>query len=171
MKECLLNIKLIKYDDRYENIIIDYIISFFRFHLSLNGKTGMPEKNQAEENLALWMGKEHELYIIQKACLPIGFLHIRYKGGNVAWIEDVFVEEAYRGKGIGSQAISEAEQIVKEKDGYTAVCMDVVPRNVEALNLYQKLGYDTLSLITVRKELWENHRTDTADVLGYKFRV
>ena len=56
-------------------------------------------------------------------------------------------------------------------DGYTAVCMDVVSRNTEALNLYQKLGYDTLSLITVRKELGENHRTDTADVFGYKFRI
>ena len=49
--------------------------------------------------------------------------------------------------------------------------MDVVPRNTEALNLYQKLEYDTLSLITVRKELGENHRTDTADVFGYKFRI
>lgn len=79
--------------------------------------------------------------------------------------------EMCRGKGTGSRAIAEAEQIIKEKNGYAAVCMDVVPKNVAALNLYQKLGYDTLSLITLRKEFGENHRKEKTDFLGYKFNV
>ncbi|MBQ8228584.1 MAG: GNAT family N-acetyltransferase [Clostridia bacterium] len=164
-------IQLVKYNNSYEAVIIDYIIEFFSFHLLLNEKGGMPENKQAKENLALWTSEEHELYIISENNLPIGFLHIWYKGGNVAWIEDVFVAEKYRGKGAGGIAISQAEQIIKEKGGYTAVCIDVVPRNLAAIGLYQKLGYDILSLITVRKELGENSRTETADFLGYKFRI
>lgn len=164
-------IQLVKYNNNYESVVIGYIIEFFSFHLLLNEKDGVPEHKQAKENLALWTSNEHELYIISENNLPIGFLHIWYKGGNVAWIEDVFVEQAYRGKGAGSIAISQAERIIKEKDGYTSVCIDVVPRNLAAIELYQKLGYDTLSMITVRKELGENYRTDTTDFLGYKFRI
>lgn len=37
--------------------------------------------------------------------------------------------------------------------GYTAVCLDVSPRNTDALKLYHKLGYVDLSLVTIRKEL------------------
>ncbi|MBD5145760.1 MAG: GNAT family N-acetyltransferase [Ruminococcus sp.] len=86
-------------------------------------------------------------------------------------MEDVFVDEAYRGKGIGSQAINAAEEIIKHKDGYNAVCIDVVPQNTNALSVYHKLGYDTLSMITVRKEFGSNYREDIADVLGYKFKI
>ena len=164
-------IKLVPYTDKYENIAVNYIISFFGFHSSLNGKTENPEYIQAKENIAMWTSKSHELYIIEDIDNPVGFIHIWYKGGNVAWIEDVFVDEAYRGKGIGSQAINAAEEIIRQKDGYSAVCIDVVPKNTNALNLYQRLGYDTLSMITVRKEFSDNYREDIADVLGYKFKI
>lgn len=164
-------ISLLKYTDIYEGIVIKYIIEFFGFRLSLNNKPGVLPQNQAMENLELWTDKEHELYVILEACSPVGFLHISYKGGNVAWIEDVFVEEKHRGKGTGSRAITEAEQIIKKKGNYTAVCMDVVPQNISALSLYHKIGYDTISAITVRKELGENNRTDTTNVLGYNFKI
>lgn len=137
----------------------------------MNGKTVEPDSRQAKENLVNWTGKDQELYIVQEDDLPIGFLHIGYRGGNVAWIEDVFVEEAYRGKGVGTQAITEAEKIIQEKPGYTAVCMDVSPKNSAVLDLYRKLGYDTLSIVTVRKEFGENHCTDAVDFLGDRFKI
>ncbi len=164
-------IKLQKYDDAFEPTIIDYIIAFFGFHIALNGKTGRPDDRQAKENLAAWTGKDHELYIIQEDDMPIGFLHIGYRGGNVAWIEDVFVAEDYRGKGVGTQAITEAEKIIRGKPGYTAVCMDVAPRNSSALHLYRELGYDTLSIVTVRKEFEENPSDDMVDFLGHRFII
>lgn len=164
-------IKLLPYTDKYENIAVNYIISFFGFHSSLNGKTESPEYIQAKENIVIWTSKAHELYIIENIDNPVGFIHIWYKDGNVAWIEDVFIDEAYRGKGIGSQAINAAEEIIKHKDGYNAVCIDVVPKNTNALSLYHKLGYDTLSMITLRKEFINNYREDIADVLGYKYKI
>lgn len=164
-------IKLLPYTDKYENIAVNYIISFFDFHSSLSGKTESPEYIQAKENIVMWTSKSHELYIIEDIDNIVGFIHIWYKGGNVAWIEDIFVDEAYRGKGIGSQAINVAEEIIKKKDGYSAVCIDVVPKNTNALNLYYKLGYDTLNMITVRKEFNDNYREEIANVLGHKFKI
>lgn len=164
-------IKLLPYTDKYENIAVNYIISFFGFHSSLSGKTESPEYIQAKENIVMWTSKSHELYIIEDTDNIVGLIHIWYKGGNVAWIEDVFVDEAYRGKGVGSQAINAAEEIIKHKNGYSAVCIDVVPKNSNALNVYRKLGYDTLSMITLRKEFNCNYREDIADVLGYKFKI
>lgn len=164
-------INLVPYNENYESRAINYIVTFFGFHSSINGQTSSPELTQAKENIEMWTSEKHELYIIESDNTPVGFIHIWYKGGNVAWIEDVFVDEAYRGKGIASQAINSAEEIIKQKPGYTAVCMDVVPRNKDALATYHKLGYDTLSLITVRKELGENHREEMADILGHKFKI
>lgn len=164
-------ITLVSYNENYEKIIIDYIISFFGFHSSLNGEINNPEYKQAKENIKIWTSAEHELYIIESDNNPVGFIHIWYKGGNVAWIEDIFVDEKYRGQGIGRQAINSAENIIKQKLRYTAVCMDVVPRNTGALAIYHKLGYDTLSMITVRKELYENHKEETANILGHTFKI
>ncbi|MDE6593528.1 MAG: GNAT family N-acetyltransferase [Oscillospiraceae bacterium] len=86
-------------------------------------------------------------------------------------MEDVFVDEAYRGKGTGSGAINAAEEIIRQKGGYSAVCIDVVPKNTNALSVYHRLGYDTLGMVTLRKEFGDNYREDTADVLGYKFKI
>lgn len=164
-------INLVPYSENYKSLTVGYIISFFGFHSSINGQVDSPESTQAKENIKIWTSEKHELYIIESDNTAVGFIHIWYKGGNVAWIEDVFIDEEYRGKGIGSQAINSAEEIIKQQPGYTAVCMDVVPRNKNALATYYKLGYDTLSLITVRKELGENHREEKADVLGHNFKI
>lgn len=56
-------------------------------------------------------------------------------------------------------------KIIRGKPGYTAVCMDVAPRNSSALHLYRELGYDTLSIVTVRKEFEENPSDDMVDFL------
>ena len=164
-------IKLLPYTDDYENILTGYIISFFGFHSMLGGRAESPEYTQAKENIIMWTASGHELYMIEDSGITVGFIHIWYKGGNVAWIEDVFVDEAYRGKGTGSRAINAAEEIIRKKSGYSAVCIDVVPKNTNALSVYHRLGYDTLGMITVRKELGDNYREDTADVLGYKFKI
>ena len=36
----------------------------------------------------------------------------------------------------------QAEEIIRANPQYTAVCLEVVPRNENALRLYHKLGYD-----------------------------
>ena len=166
-------IELVPYSSEFKNDTIKNILDFYNFHsLLLNKKSNDQKANdiKAEKNLENWLQNSHEWYIIQYKEIVVGFLHIGYRGGNVAWIEDIYVDKVYRNKGIATQSIHIAEEIIKSHEGYTSVCFDVVPQNAAALNLYYKLGYHNLSLITIRKELYENNRDRTEKFMGLDFK-
>lgn len=171
-KENNAMVKLLIYNQEYKNQSVIRIADFFGFHASLiNGKRELQSENyiEAEKTLQSWMTENHELYMIDYDGTIVGFLHIGYRGENVAWIEDIYVDEKYRNIGIATKSIHLAEEIIKSKPAYTAICFDVSPRNEVALKLYHKLGYNNLSLITVRKELYENKRDQKQVVSGLPF--
>ena len=85
-------------------------------------------------------------------------------------LEDIFVQPALRGQGIATSAIEQAEEICRRMLGIEAITLQVVTRNEAALRLYHKLGYDTLSLVTVRKELGPNPRRRKLRFHGLSFR-
>ena len=166
-------IELIQYTSAFKNDMLKRIADFFSFHASLlNGTAESTESSymEAEETLENWLNPLHELYMIKSEQFVVGFMHIWYRGGNVAWIEDIYVDKDYRNKCVATQAIHIAEEIIKSHADYTAICFDVVPRNITALSLYHKLGYDNLSMITVRKELYENNRDKTEKFMGLDFK-
>lgn len=166
-----MDIKLIDYTDRFKIQTLKWINEFFGFHSSLIEDTTIDKEDFQieEETLNEWLKEPSKLYIIFSDDLAVGFFRLSYKGSNVVWIEDIFVDSQYRNKGIATKAIKIAESIIKSNSQYTSICIDVVPRNVVALKLYNKLGYDTLSLITVRKELYENKRDLKLDFNGIDF--
>ncbi len=166
-------IELIPYNSELKKDLIIWIADFYQFHASLlNKKIELSETDykQSEETLKNWLQPSNELYLIKLNQSIVGFLHIGYRGENVAWIEDVYVDRDYRNKGIATKAIFLAEEIIKSHEGFTSICFDVVPRNIAALKLYYKLGYDTLSMITIRKELYDNNREKTEKIMGLDFR-
>ncbi len=166
-------VKLGEYTEVYKIQILKFIKSFFGFHGSLISGTE-PDDDQdfsvSEETLSEWLKSPSKLYVIIFDDLLVGFLRLSYKGSNVVWIEDIFVDKMYRNKGIATNAIGIAESIIKSDSQYTSICIDVVPRNYAALKLYHKLGYDTLSLVTVRKELYDNKRDLKFDFNGIDFK-
>ena len=60
--------------------------------------------------------------------------------GLRAWIEDVVVDEAARGQGIGSALTVEALRIAREA-GARTVDLSSRPSRVAAGRLYEKLGF------------------------------
>lgn len=167
-------IELILYENVYKQDLIPRIADFFRYHKSLlNGKTELDESSyiEAEKDLSDWIVTDHEMYIIKYKDVIAGFIHVCCRGGNVVWIEDIYVDSDKRNMGIATNVIKKIEEIIKSKPKYTAVCIDVVPRNEKALHLYHKLGYDSLSIITIRKELYENKRDRTEKILDLDFKV
>jgi len=124
----------------------------------------------ARETLREWLKKPSEVYLIARDGEDVGFLCLGFRGSNVAWINYIYVDEALRGQGIATAAICAAEGIVLSRRGYNALCMDVDPRNAAALRLYHRLGYDTLSMLTVRKNFGSSAKEESANILGLEFQ-
>ncbi len=165
-------INLIKYTDEIKSQTVERISLFFGLHASLvDNKHKLCEANYraAEETLIEWLKPPSELYSIVYENETVGFLRLAYRGSNVAWIEDIYVDSKHRNKGIATQAIKTAEKIIKSNPDYNAICFDVVPRNTAAIKLYHKLGYDNLSIVTVRKELNGSKRDKKINIADLEF--
>ena len=167
-------IRLLKYSEDFEAETLRRIAEFFGFHQALIKEITEEERkkvsSEAAETLQDWQRGDNELYVILQNEETVGFLRLNYRGPIVAWIEDIFVDEDRRGQGIATAAISAAEDIVRGKAGYEAICLDVVPRNTAAMKLYHKLGFTDLSMLTLRKELNESKRDRPLELLGLKFK-
>lgn len=120
VEEYQMEIILKPYDSTSEKTMIHSIIAFFRVHHSQISDTA------ARENLAVWTKEDHELYDILGDGVPVGFLHLNWRGSTVCWIEDIFVEEGLRRQGIASKAIGLVEEVL-QKRGVEGICMDVIP--------------------------------------------
>lgn len=170
----MTTVTLQSYDPRFQQDLLRDIADFFAFHGGLVGEQDQAaaEAEQAcEEILAGWQAGRSALYVVLWEGSYAGFIRLDYRGDQVAWLEDLYVRPALRNRGIASCAIKLAEEIVAARPGYTALCMDVAPRNDRALGLYYRLGYDTISLVTLRKEFGQNPRDRSAAFLDREFRI
>ncbi len=165
-----MNIALREYGEADRENMVAQLADFFGFHAALVNVCAENDISSAAETLNGWLEPGHELRVITLDGESAGFVHIGYRGGNVAWIEDIYVAPQFRGQGVATRAIALAERLIAQKPGYDAVCMDVAPRNEAALRLYHRLGYDSLSLVTLRKQLGENPRDRHAEILGLDFK-
>lgn len=163
-------VSLVPYAAKYEAETCLRMSHFFGFHHALNGEASSTScDTEIQDTLNEWLKSPSELYVILENNTSVGFLRVGYRGPEVAWIEDVFVDAQCRGNGIASRAIGVAEELVRTHPGYVAICMDVVPRNEAALRLYSRLGYTDISLITLRKEFSGEKRSRKETFLGHDF--
>ncbi len=75
-----------------------------------------------------------------------------WTGRNGIWLEDLFVEPAARGHGLGGRLIAELARVCAERD-YRRLEWWVLKWNEPALGFYGKLG-------AVAQDEWEIHRLD-----------
>lgn len=61
--------------------------------------------------------------------------------GRKAWIEDVVVDSAFRGKGLGKLLVNNIIDVVN-KQGNTTLMLTSRPSRIEANHLYQSLGFE-----------------------------
>lgn len=64
-------------------------------------------------------------------------------------IEELYIDAAYRGKGLGTQLMQKAEAYLKNK-GCEVVKVGVFASNTLARNLYQKLGYQERDIDNIK---------------------
>ena len=168
-------ITLAPYQPKYRQRTLKRIEAFWGFHRDLLQRTEVQKLDEQNrlmlQDLENWTSENHWLFIILQDEKDVGFVHLKRSGPIVVHLEDVFVDEPMRRQGIASQAILLAEQQAQKLPGIEAMTLQVVTRNEAALRLYHKLGYDTMSMVTLRKEFGENHRDRQAGFLGMTFQI
>ncbi len=68
-------------------------------------------------------------------------------GKTCIWIEDIYVKNEYRGKGIGSHFL----KYVEEKYAESVLRLEVEAENENAVHVYKKCGYSVLPYMEMKK--------------------
>jgi ribosomal protein S18 acetylase RimI-like enzyme len=78
---------------------------------------------------------------------PVGQAHVAWEGTTlgVPEIQDVFVPEELRGRGIGTRLSRAAEELAQAR-GYTEISISASLSNDGALRLYRRLGFHEADL-------------------------
>lgn len=131
-----------------------------------------PTEAEARENLTDWTAPGHRLYFIQYEGESVGFLHLGSRGAACDWLEDLFVLPRFQRRGIGREAVTLAEEIVKAYS--SSLYIEAAARNDAAIRLYHRLGYQCLNTITIRRdftpELFETLKTEQIHDLPFEIR-
>lgn len=153
------------------NITAKMITELMNYHRRLNNapKEFWQTDEESIETLKHWQTKG-TVYNVFLENNIVGFFYIKFGGQDVAWLEDIFILEEYRGKGIGKQVFALLDELMKEK-GVRAMFVDVIPRNSSAINFYMDCGFDHLNMVQLRKNYDQRlNKSDEVEVLGYKLK-
>lgn len=146
------------------------ITELMNYHRKLNDapKEYWQTDEQSRVTLDEWI-KQGSVYNIFLDNGLVGFFYVRLGGQNVAWLEDLFIIEGYRNKGIGKIAMQKLDELMIER-GVVSMFVDVIPRNTSAIKLYRECGFDHLNIIQLRKNYDERlNKKDDIEILGFNF--
>ncbi len=108
--------------------------------------------------------KEGNVFYLIETTEIVGFAHLGARGDKADWLEHLYVIPGMRHRGIGSTVIQQLEKIVS---GYSqSLYIEVSARNIPALKLYYRNGYDTLNTLTLRKDFHGTFRGVKEEVIG-----
>jgi GNAT superfamily N-acetyltransferase len=101
-----------------------------------------------------------EILLAEEDGRPIGMVSLLYSvstalGARVAILEDMVVDPARRGAGVGSALLARALQLCRERE-CARVTLLTDARNTEARGFYEKFGFTQSAMIPLRLVLPEN---------------
>lgn len=106
----------------------------------------VPEKNRENTFNELMRSEDYaQCYILEYENKPVGFALLaktfsQEVGGIVIWIEELYVLEEYRGRGLGKEFFS----FVEENIPNSRLRLELEPDNQRAKKLYESLGFRVL---------------------------
>lgn len=161
-----MNIQLIPSNDGLKDIAFPLIQAFWECH---NQYT--QEFEETLKDYEDWTKEGHLLYLVKLDGVYVGFAHLGNRGANIDWLEDLFVLPEYQNKGIGSQTITLLEEEVKKYS--ESLYIEVAARNLNAMKLYRRMGYDCLNTITIRKDFHPEEFTalSNENIAGMDFEI
>ncbi|GAA0479888.1 GNAT family N-acetyltransferase [Salinibacillus aidingensis] len=143
----------IKFEPMTEDVYSDYIEKSIKQFAEESVRAGNLDKSQALEKAQDQFTKllpdglnteNHQLLSIFHDNNHIGmlWLHIKWTNlGKEAFIYDFFIDEQFRGNGMGKMSMS-ALDTYAQKLGLKKIGLHVFAHNQRAVYLYQKMGYE-----------------------------
>lgn len=71
-------------------------------------------------------------------------------GGMVLWLEELYILEEHRGKGLAREFFKFLEEISKD---YSRIRLELTPSNINAKRLYSNVGFESLEYLQMIKDL------------------
>jgi streptothricin acetyltransferase len=95
-----------------------------------------------QENETLYPGKnDRTAYIAYADGEKAGRIILKKSWNNLAYIDDLCVDSAYRNKGLGTQLLSCAEEWARSHD-LPGIMLETQNNNVNACRLYARCGFE-----------------------------
>lgn len=69
-------------------------------------------------------------------------------GGECVWIEDIFVESEYRGRGVGSEFIRHVKKLYPDK----ILRLEAEADNIKTVELYKRFGFKELPYLELIRD-------------------
>ena len=121
--------------------VTDEVVKAFGRLLPQLSRSAGPLDAEALETLVTWRGNRLLVARIDGEILgALTLVMFPIPTGLRAWIEDVVVDEAARGRGVGAALIGEATRLARA-DGALTVDLTSRPSREAANRLYERLGF------------------------------
>ena len=152
--------KIFSYSEKYFDEVSN-LLALFRAHLnSFKGIEVKPNYIDAKRELKSFsLDKNYPIYVCVDKDKVVGYMILRIDG--VVWVEQIYVREDYRRKGVASLLYKKAEEI---SNGDTLFNY-VHPNNNVMISFLKTKGYSVLNLIEIRKP-YKNEKTKTIIKVG-----
>lgn len=140
-----------------EGELLRLIAAYYRFDgIAFRRASIEPALQRLLKNRALG-----RVWILRDGERAIGYVVLTFNfdlefGGMEGLVTDLFVEEKYRGQGLGKRALAAVDDYCRER-GICTVELQVTGENVEALAFYRRIGFQQLPRVVMTREVSAKH--------------
>ncbi|HAA11631.1 MAG TPA: GNAT family N-acetyltransferase [Cytophagales bacterium] len=117
------------------------------------------DRDMAEQNLNKLLVEEYlgRLWLVQVGNKVAGYLALTFGfsleyGGRDAFIDEIYLKDEFRGKGVGTHLIKQVSEAAKAL-GVRALHLEVEVHNIAGNNLYRKAGFQSSGRSLLSKRL------------------
>ncbi len=129
--------------DADKNIVIDMMRRFYNSSAVITNGSEKIFAANVDACLKNSAYLEGYVFVVDEKIIGYGILAKSFStefGGECIWIEDIFIEKNFRGKGFGTRFLN----FVKEKYPDKNLGLEVESDNVKAVAAYKKFGFKEL---------------------------